>query len=184
MDESRSRSMTAGSSPLARGLRLPRGHDDEREGIIPARAGFTRPRWCGPVPRPDHPRSRGVYVRACVDDGQPGGSSPLARGLPGRSRPRWCGPGIIPARAGFTTARLTSIPLSSDHPRSRGVYFGGVGKAIKEAGSSPLARGLRCLRHAGEDHVGIIPARAGFTTRCFLTGVPRSGSSPLARGLP
>ena len=50
-----------GSSPLARGLPLGASFCAVYEGIIPARAGFTRP---SPPARPrtgDHPRSRGVY---------------------------------------------------------------------------------------------------------------------------
>ena len=70
-------------------------------------------------------------------------------------------------------------------------------------GSSPLARGLRVAGTVGWCSPGIIPARAGFTTRCARRrraagdhprsrGVytllpsgsfPYSGSSPLARGL-
>ena len=113
----------------------------------------------------------------------PGGSSPLARGLPSHHE-------------GHRRAQ-------PDHPRSRGVYTRvktGIGF---EAGSSPLARGLPSrwlLRHRNE---GIIPARAGFTAigdGGFVTRAdhPRSrgvylasstsssftsGSSPLARGL-
>ena len=50
-----------GSSPLARGLLFYITCDSEREGIIPARAGFTA-QWCLPlVLLLDHPRSRGVY---------------------------------------------------------------------------------------------------------------------------
>ena len=90
-----------------------------------------------------------------------------------------------------------------DHPRSRGVYdthptaIGGI------AGSSPLARGLPTRRRGGSSADRIIPARAGFTSRCprrtsSWTDHPRSrgvyqgrrawtprasGSSPLARGL-
>ena len=50
-----------GSSPLARGLRPRVPALGEPRGIIPARAGFTRPH--GRVRRGprDHPRSRGVY---------------------------------------------------------------------------------------------------------------------------
>ena len=70
-------------------------------------------------------------------------------------------------------------------------------------GSSPLARGLRLLRGVDIPVKGIIPARAGFTTRrptrsplcadhprsrgVYMTTVApssaRTGSSPLARGL-
>ena len=52
---------TGGSSPLARGLLSPAGPSGIRRGIIPARAGFTRPRPPGRSWTTDHPRSRGVY---------------------------------------------------------------------------------------------------------------------------
>ena len=92
----------AGSSPLARGLPEGQAFLGKALGIIPARAGFTWP--CAPTSGscPDHPRSRGVYLRVGSGTGPPPGSSPLARGLravhcqrPRRRR-------IIPARAGFT----------------------------------------------------------------------------------
>ena len=71
-----------GSSPLARGLRQ---NTADRLGgvrIIPARAGFTRPRpWRAPGGT-DHPRSRGVYRLELGERGEITGSSPLARGLP------------------------------------------------------------------------------------------------------
>ena len=54
-------SRSVGSSPLARGLHFEEDVGVAGQGIIPARAGFTRG---GPSPtRPgrDHPRSRGVY---------------------------------------------------------------------------------------------------------------------------
>ena len=70
-----------GSSPLARGLRLGRDVDQRPLGIIPARAGFTRAVERPPCPGPDHPRSRGVYVRFAISALVSAGSSPLARGL-------------------------------------------------------------------------------------------------------
>ena len=112
----------AGSSPLARGLRLPPSGGRHSRWIIPARAGFTsRPglRWPG---QGDHPRSRGVYMssRSCASSWA--GSSPLARGLPRFCQPPFLRIRIIPARAGFTRARLVHRPRRQDHPRSRGVY--------------------------------------------------------------
>ena len=71
----------SGSSPLARGL-LFRGlqlADGER--IIPARAGFTRYDLQPEDKWRDHPRSRGVYMRARAGIAWRSGSSPLARGL-------------------------------------------------------------------------------------------------------
>ena len=134
---------TAGSSPLARGLRSWLVAHCVCAGIIPARAGFTCPhagrrrrpadhprsrgvygRGGPPRPQPpqDHPRSRGVYrcpdarsTRAC-------GSSPLARGLLGPCSDRVGVQGIIPARAGFTLLSSEFSAGFSDHPRSRGVY--------------------------------------------------------------
>ena len=50
-------------------------------------------------------------------------------------------------------------------------------------GSSPLARGLPAPRHGGAAQVGIIPARAGFTSIEVTLDRQISGSSPLARGL-
>ena len=93
--------------------------------------------------------------------------------------------------------------MSTDHPRSRGVYPTGLLRHSDEWGSSPLARGLR---HAARGHhrsSGIIPARAGFTRsdrrqapNCpdhprsrgvysapWPTAASPLGSSPLARGL-
>ena len=131
------------------------------------------------------------------------GSSPLARGLLSRVVLQPVPGGIIPARAGFTSAAPPPRTATSDHPRSRGVYGGGSSAAPGGSGSSPLARGLPTLRPSGRVRSGIIPARAGFT-RCrhgprrqpwdhprsrgvyvalchlVLSGL---GSSPLARGL-
>ena len=112
--------------------------------------------------------------------------------------------GIIPARAGFTSTRRCSRCRSRDHPRSRGVYSIIVRAPYHPDGSSPLARGLRARRGLGARRRGIIPARAGFTSRATplrsaRSDHPRSrgvyfcvsfwaggegGSSPLARGLP
>ena len=93
--------------------------------------------------------------------------------------------------------------LYQDHPRSRGVYLCEDIEAMGMLGSSPLARGLRRLRAALHAGPGIIPARAGFTSRRLPEQTRRSdhprsrgvyappassmavvtGSSPLARGL-
>ena len=114
--------VTAGSSPLARGLHPPdAGHAPARR-IIPARAGFTGRTAGTPFTSTDHPRSRGVYCSLRRPTGRRAGSSPLARGLP------LTGPGtdaeyrIIPARAGFTRRRRRRRRPHPDHPRSRGVY--------------------------------------------------------------
>ena len=91
-----------GSSPLARGLRGPLEDLPGLGGIIPARAGFTTPPGRGAAPGPDHPRSRGVYLRRRLVGAGRVGSSPLARGLQTLVFKRVAKTGIIPARAGFT----------------------------------------------------------------------------------
>ena len=91
-----------------------------------------------------------------------------------------------------------------DHPRSRGVYRTALSISACPAGSSPLARGLPPRHSQSGAALWIIPARAGFTPRgrvrggqdqdhprsrgVYSTRCPsrplRTGSSPLARGLP
>ena len=172
-----------GSSPLARGLRPSRPEHERGEGIIPARAGFTR-RRAAPGRRPrDHPRSRGVYDPVTAPRSRGGGSSPLARGLRVDRGGRIHRRGIIPARAGFTSGAALRLARSVDHPRSRGVYWPGRFRGDRRRGSSPLARGLRPARVPGRGSPGIIPARAGFTLSPPTTSPTPAGSSPLARGL-
>ena len=131
------------------------------------------------------------------------GSSPLARGLLDQVDHALVRSGIIPARAGFTSSRGSNQPSMPDHPRSRGVYLHEVANLSVNAGSSPLARGLRKGTKAEVAAIGIIPARAGFTRggphtspsrrdhprsrgvymRIVVVGAGELGSSPLARGL-
>ena len=131
-----------GSSPLARGLLPVDVLHDLGLGIIPARAGFT----CWPARSAsswaDHPRSRGVYSSTSTLICPPGGSSPLARGLPAKPINFIINTGIIPARAGFTSGWNGSQGGRPDHPRSRGVYFWMFAVDWACEGSSPLARGL------------------------------------------
>ena len=156
----------AGSSPLARGLRISISSSSLEMGIIPARAGFTSPTGKSRGRPRDHPRSRGVYPVTADTPSLIPGSSPLARGLrhpDGRGDHQ---SGIIPARAGFTSAVYTGSRVRADHPRSRGVYiiFGEAHHSRR--GSSPLARGLHPLAIFKRGNIGIIPARAGFTREC------------------
>ena len=142
----------SGSSPHTRGLRPHHPHRPAGPRIIPARAGFTRSRHFTPRPRPDHPRTRGVYITRWGERPAGDGSSPHTRGLlrgSGSLSGSW---GIIPAHAGFTQCRL--LPLTM-----------GVG-------SSPHTRGLRgYVLHAWWCG-GIIPAHAGFTSAPSGTATP------------
>ena len=175
-----------GSSPLARGLPLIINPRLRRQGIIPARAGFTLAVFVTSWAREDHPRSRGVYPYGGGYLAKVWGSSPLARGLLTCARMRRLKIWIIPARAGFTRRRTVPTPNRSER-----------------LGSSPLARGLHGYRALTRNLTRIIPARAGFTSpprrgSLLIGDHPRSrgvypsravkhssspGSSPLARGL-
>ena len=172
-----------GSSPLARGLHRWDTVLRYNNRIIPARAGYTYRKSRADLRQPDHPRSRGVYLPDGSIFVTVGGSSPLARGL------RHDGAGGAHA--------------FRDHPRSRGVYTRLTTTTGTVTGSSPLARGLLIEIKPEVSDIGIIPARAGFTSiRASILSPradhPRSrgvysavystvslppGSSPLARGL-
>ena len=175
--------LTAGSSPLARGLPSHPSRQRHRSRIIPARAGFTAELRGKRLGTQDHPRSRGVYESTSRRVPTTQGSSPLARGL-------------------LLGWRVSSHG-SRDHPRSRGVYGRRPHPCGGRVGSSPLARGLRAAGPDWQADPGIIPARAGFTRRtrplqagrrdhprsrgvyerCPAGTVADPGSSPLARGL-
>ena len=152
-------------------------------GSSPLARGLPGALVCEDAVRWDHPRSRGVYAEYEGQVSVYWGSSPLARGLP--------------------VACVASALISVDHPRSRGVYVYGMEGRHGHVGSSPLARGLPLGGRLRTHHIGIIPARAGFTqphpnsvpnerdhprSRGVYLFVPfvisdDSGSSPLARGL-
>jgi len=117
------------------------------------------------TPQEDHPRSRGVYEIGHTGIENALGSSPLARGLRRRSTRTRRAPRIIPARAGFTAVAQGRLRADADHPRSRGVYTCMMLSSSLRGGSSPLARGLLALTGKMCLRPGIIPARAGFTSR-------------------
>ena len=193
----------AGSSPLSRGIRAGSSPSHGMNRIIPALARNTRLRSpCRPCRR-DHPRSRGEYLGARMNQCDSPGSSPLSRGIPPMRRTQLVHRRIIPALAGNTRSVLSSLDRCPDHPRSRGEYFtdtcwGGCG-----TGSSPLSRGIPGPIETHTLEHGIIPALAGNTEwhstqsdACpdhprsrgeyrylpFATG-SEYGSSPLSRGI-
>ena len=130
----------------------------------------------------DHPRSRGVYVDIVTQVGAVAGSSPLARGLPGRVQEHAAARRIIPARAGFTCLCFVRTFVRRDHPRSRGVYQRNLRRPHRGHGSSPLARGLRRADRRRGDRPRIIPARAGFTLPRALMVVTKA-DHPRSRGV-
>ena len=109
------------------------------------------------------------------------GSSPLARGT---RLFVFCfidKCGLIPARAGNTSLINPSSQIAWAHPRSRGEHVPGFTKWDAWLGSSPLARGTQRLVRAWQERRGLIPARAGNTSRFRrLSRVP--GAHPRSRG--
>ena len=147
---------------------------------------------------------RGEHQAGVNESASQLGSSPRARGAPGRARPLGAQEGIIPACAGSTSR--TSSPACSrrDHPRVRGEHTPVEPVKPVIEGSSPRARGALSRPSAHPRSTGIIPACAGSTAwsagrRRPLWDHPRvrgehpastleavwlAGSSPRARGAP
>ena len=123
---------------------------------------------------------------------------PLLKGMKGRPLTGRGGQ----ARAGNTFPGRRETPIQTVHPRSRGEHLKAETAVLRDAGSSPLARGTPLRPDVGLCVVRFIPARAGNTSRvaapaCGPSVHPRSrgehcpsspirirlpGSSPLARG--
>ena len=170
--------------PRSRGVYIStRGRMRSPPWIIPARAGFTAASQPSIPSRSDHPRSRGVYDSCPAVDCRTGGSSPLARGLPGYSFRGARERRIIPARAGFTGRRPRYHGGGPDHPRSRGVYDRECLPGARGHGSSPLARGLRRRRVPIQRVLMDHPRSRGVYPRGLRWCAAVRGSSPLARGL-
>ena len=91
-------------------------------GLIPARAGNTKPGRLRRASCRAHPRSRGEHLGIDNTEFFVEGSSPLARGTLGfLSNGCGCG-GLIPARAGNTVYRMEHVSENGAHPRSRGEH--------------------------------------------------------------
>ena len=193
-----------GSSPLSRGIHAIAALRPQYVRIIPALAGNTCSRRGRLLRLTDHPRSRGEYPRRPANPGRSAGSSPLSRGiLCDAARPAPFH-GIIPALAGNTCVRSTGRGRSGDHPRSRGEYPPPLPHRSPYWGSSPLSRGIQPCLFRLQNWAGIIPALAGNTAgddpprggvrdhprsrgeylRPVTWSMPKSGSSPLSRGIP
>ena len=132
------------------------------------------------------------------------GSSPLTRGKLKLTTHYQPANRLIPAHAGKTPGRSSSLPCCWAHPRSRGENFFNAHARDSTLGSSPLTRGKPLLAPHAAAHTGLIPAHAGKTylsptPDANATAHPRSrgengannflrsivqGSSPLTRGKP
>ena len=159
-----------GSSPLSRGIPAQAPVPLGAGGIIPALAGNTNWRSRETGTARDHPRSRGEYNQLRGHQMPEPGSSPLSRGIRGLHRVRRAGRGIIPALAGNTDLGDLPAPTAGDHPRSRGEYLPSRSCGAFPRGSSPLSRGILCPCRTGRLVVRIIPALAGNTRWCLLSG--------------
>ena len=196
--------LSAGSSPHARGTREQRAALRCLDRIIPACAGNAS-RRARTRPRPtDHPRMRGERSDATRGALSSGGSSPHARGTLPESSADSRSWRIIPACAGNAAHRAPAPDARADHPRMRGERIPRETPEDGGRGSSPHARGTRDeLPSVRGDH-RIIPACAGNATarrsapasspdhprmrgerfRARFSTSFDTGSSPHARGTP
>ncbi len=189
-------------SPPPRGTVDPGGDGQVVLGIIPARAGnrcLGRPTQARSW---DHPRVRGEHHSPDCGFFLRSGSSPHVRGAACLLQNRHEGRGIIPACAGSSRCRQTKICRFRDHPRVCGEQLALIAFHLGNQGSSPRVRGAGCRGRQRELRRGIIPARAGSSTRgaststrsrdhprvCgeqrhyFFTSSRSLGSSPRVRG--
>ena len=150
-----------GSSPRARGAVNGAYGARCHVGIIPARAGSSRPIRTSGCAIWGHPRVCGEQSRFRSSAPLRSGSSPRVRGA-GRHYPQADQPqGIIPACAGSRRGSRACGRPGRDHPRVCGEQEWVAAGGTERQGSSPRVRGaasatgVRVLRH------GIIPACAG-----------------------
>ena len=173
-----------GSSPRARGTPRSCARCGEPRRFIPACAGNTYSGESFTPPESVHPRVRGEHLTNTLLSQGRDGSSPRARGTPGRSHRADSRTRFIPACAGNTTGELYASSI--------------------EHGSSPRARGTPCIKANDEVENRFIPACAGNTrSTCTTSASPavhprvrgehsgacfcardQAGSSPRARGTP
>ena len=194
----------AGSPPLARGIRCTEEYNPLIPRITPACAGNTKHLLKNPLRTKDHPRLRGEYFSLNATPDMILGSPPLARGILSSINSIVSGYGITPACAGNTKIADGNVAATEDHPRLRGGYCLSNHPVRTIQGSPPLARGIRIILNARHNRLGITPACAGNTIKkrhCptapgdhprlrgeyqqrVWNSMTRSGSPPLARGIP
>ena len=171
-----------GSSPHARGAPFAPVHDLRNHGIIPACAGSTRYLRGVGHEIGDHPRMRGEHSYVVRPSTTYTGSSPHARGAPGRGPriPRLLG--IIPACAGSTTPAERSPRPPRDHPRMRGEHVALDGLEVAASGIIPACAGSTRSSCRTDSPTGDHPRMRGEHFPCHVSDICASGSSPHARG--
>ena len=116
-----------------------------------------------PVRNGAHPRAGGADGPAGTAGPLALGSSPRGRGGLGEIPERLESGGLIPARAGRTTACCTVLSTSRAHPRAGGADYEPESDCLVLTGSSPRGRGGLLAQVEGAVAPGLIPARAGRT---------------------
>ena len=153
----------AGSSPRVRGKRTGEASWRRVPGLIPARAGKTQRHRPPPGHGWAHPRACGENPRVWRAHDPGDGSSPRVRGKRVDDEEAGRGGGLIPARAGKTSALFATQGTVPAHPRACGENA--TTRPVWRAGpgSSPRVRGKRTDEPLVRAHVRLIPARAGKT---------------------
>ena len=93
------------------------------------------------------------------------GSSPRGRGKREPGATLDGGEGLIPARAGKTSSKLSAATSRRAHPRAGGENDGDSEASGREYGSSPRGRGKPSVPPLLRPGFRLIPARAGKTRR-------------------
>ena len=156
-------SILSGSSPQARGTRAAQSPAPDLSRFIPAGAGNTPVSVALMMAVPVHPRRRGEHIVMTEGRIVSRGSSPQARGTPGRNRHRKIYNRFIPAGAGNTSLYIAPSITAAVHPRRRGEHNLVFVVDVAHDGSSPQARGT-LLQGANLDGARrFIPAGAGNT---------------------
>ena len=191
-----------GSSPRGRGKRQLGNRGRGQGRLIPARAGKTVSWVETRAVASAHPRAGGENAAYVGDVPNDTGSSPRGRGKPSCSRSVSAPRGLIPARAGKTSAAALSASATWAHPRAGGENGRSCVGAFGWYGSSPRGRGKQGFGDVAQLHGRLIPARAGKTCvrrraawpttahpraggenlRLPFYGPQRLGSSPRGRG--
>ena len=170
-----------GSSPRVRGKRRScRGFGAEG-GLIPARAGKTAHYSTALSHSAAHPRACGENRIGLAGTRGSLGSSPRVRGKHGPVLARALRAGLIPARAGKTSAARARGAWVWAHPRACGENGVLRRHRVMHEGSSPRVRGKRSCVVLGGHGCGLIPARAGKTS-ARTSARPRGRAHPRACG--
>ena len=184
---SRTGTGSCGSSPRGRGKREVRGRSRPLRRLIPARAGKTQWRAANRSIVRAHPRAGGENCYNTSGNRGVTGSSPRGRGKPIPHLLDGSNVGLIPARAGKTSAHSRMSRPSRAHPRAGGENTTQNVPFLLSMGSSPRGRGKHRVPPRMRLRRRLIPARAGNTYlqapgSCGSRAHPRAGGENHAVG--